>query len=425
MSGVRRSVRSILVVTPMMWVALGCAGATPSASQDGGPSPSASTAAPIASAAGSIAASPPPTSAPTVAPATSEPCIESGDQQAINASLQSSDSAVLCPGAVFNLTAPVMVVADGQRIYTAGHPTDDTRATLRIVSASQTAAVVMRDYSGVVLSNVIIDGNRRHLGPRSGDALVYAGGYADGQVIRDTRIMNTRSWSSLHLIQGHSSSQACTNALVEDNEIGPAGTSDELLWADGISLACSNSTVRRNLIVDATDGGIVIFGAPGSLVEHNTIRAETRTLLGGINMVDFDPYDGSYAGTVVRDNVIAASGAVIRIGLGMGPRVWGCLPSNASNDTVRGGTVTGNTLKGPLMQYGYAVDGVRDWTVTGNVDRAKHSGRPSMDCDGNVAARPDGFQLTPARAQGVFQPEFMNGRLDLALWAIVAPRPGS
>ncbi len=28
------------------------------------------------------------------------------------------------------------------------------------------------------------------------------------------------------------------------------------------------------------------------------------TLLGGINMVDYDPWNGNYTGTVVRDNVI-------------------------------------------------------------------------------------------------------------------------
>jgi hypothetical protein len=376
------------------------------------------------------------TAAPTSAAATIEPttgapaspaslaCVGSGDQNAINARLRQSGSAALCPGAMFDLTGPVIVDADGQQIYTEGRPTGGTRATLRLASASLTTAVLMRDFDGAVLSNVIVDGNRDVLGPRSGDALVYAGGYADGQIIRGNRVMNTRSWSSVHLIQGHSESQACTNGLVEDNEIGPAGTSDDMQWADGISLACSHSRVRRNVITDATDGAIVVFGAVGSVIEDNTIRAETRTLLGGINMVDEGPYAGSYVGTVVHRNVIDASGAVIRIGLGMGPRVWGCLAAAAAGDTITGGTVTGNTLRGPKMQYGYAVDGVSDWTVTGNVDEAGHAGRPSTDCNGRVASRPAGFLYTPAHAKGVFQPAFAPGRLDLALWAIVAPRPG-
>ena len=262
------------------------------------------------------------------------------------------------------------------------------------------------------------------LGPLGGDALIYAGGYSDGQIIRGNKIMDTRSWSSLQIIQGYSEAQPCKNALVENNEIGPAGLSNDMQWADGISLACTNTTVRGNVITDATDGAIVVFGAPGSVIEGNTIRAQTRTLLGGINMVDDGAYDGKYTGTIVRNNIIDASGAVIRIGLGMGPRVWVCLPPNAEGHTITGGTVTGNTLRGGKMQYGFAVAGVRDWTVTGNIDEARHSGQPSLDCNGRVASPPAGFLYDPARAEGVFQPEFAQGQLDLALWAIVAPLPG-
>ncbi|MBK9924660.1 MAG: right-handed parallel beta-helix repeat-containing protein [Anaerolineales bacterium] len=366
----------------------------------------------------------PPT--PTVSPVpspTKEPCIPSGDQTDINKKLRGPGAiAVLCPGAVFNLTSSVVINADRQQIYTEGLPTDDRRAVLRIASPNLTTAIVMRDYSDVVLSNVIVDGNRPELGYKGGDALIYAGGFAKGQVIRSVKIMETRSWSSLHLIQGHSTAQPCSNALVEDNEIGPAGSSDTT-WADGISLACMNTIVRNNLIVDATDGGIVIFGAPGSIIEGNTIRAETRTLLGGINMVDFDPYEGDYTGTIVRNNSIDASGAVIRIGLGMGVRVWGCWPAD-TDKTLHGGVVEGNTLRGTKMQYGFVADGVRDWQVTGNMDDATHSGRPSVDCGGRFASVPAGFQYYPPRAEGTFQPEFAKAFLDLALWAIKSPQPG-
>jgi parallel beta-helix repeat protein len=366
---------------------------------------------------------PKPTNTP-VPTATPEPCLASGDQDTINAKLNGPDKlAILCQGAVFELTGPVVISADRQQIYTEGFPTADKRAILRIVSPDLATAVLMRDYSDVVLSHVIVDGNRPNLGYMGGDALIYAGGSSSGQVIRSVRIIEPRSWSALHLIQGHPSpAPPCSNALVEDNEIGPAGSSDET-WADGISLACTNTTVRNNLIIDATDGGIVLFGAPGSLIEGNTIRAETRTLLGGINMVDFDPYEGDYTGTIVRNNIIEASGAVIRIGLGMGIRVWGCWPADTDR-VLHGGTVTGNILRGANMQYGFAADGVRDWTVTGNIDEAMHSGTPSVDCRGQVASAPAGFQYYPARSLGVFQPEFADSHLELALWAILSPRPG-
>jgi parallel beta-helix repeat protein len=373
--------------------------------------------------AGEPPASPPPsaTTEPASVPsptATAEPCIPSGSQVQINAVLTGPGSeAVLCPGAVFELTAPVTFTAADQKIYTQGLPSDARRATLRLASPEVTSAVIMRDINHASLSHVIVDGNRPALGPRGGDALIYAGGFSNGQIIRFVRVMEPRSWSALHLIEG-SPDQPCRNALVENNEIGPAGYSDTT-WADGISLACTDTTVRNNLIVDATDGGIVIFGAPGSIIENNTIRAETRILLGGINMVDYAPYAGNYTGTIVRDNTIDADGAVIRIGLGMGIFVWGCQP--AETKTLYGATVTGNTLRGDRMQYGFAVDGVRDWTVTGNLGEATHSGLPTVDCAGVVASAPAGFQVNPSRSQGTFQPEFQSARLDWALWAISLP----
>jgi parallel beta-helix repeat protein len=322
---------------------------------------------------------------------------------------------------VFELTGPVVFTAADQQVYTEGLPSDDARATLRIVAPGLATAVRMRDHDFALLSNVIVDGNRTNLGPLSDDALIYAGGYSVGQIIAGNRITDPRSWSALQVIQGHSDSQPCARALVENNEIGPAGTSDDMQWADGISFTCTDSTVRNNVITDATDGGIVIFGAPGSTIEGNTVRAESRTLLGGINMVDDSTYGGSYAGTIVRNNIIDASGAVIRIGLGMGPRVWGCFGANEPGHVVTGGTVTGNTLTGAHMQYGYAMDGVADWTVTGNIDEATHTGQPSQACGNLLASAPAGFQYNSARSQGTFQPEFAEARLDLALWAVVSP----
>jgi hypothetical protein len=179
--------------------------------------------------------------------------------------------------------------------------------------------------------------------------------------------------------------------------------------------------------VDATDGAIVIFGAPGSLVERNLISAESRTLLGGINMVDYYPYEGDFAGTTVRGNVIEATGAVIRIGMGMGYRVWVCFDPNQgpADPTLFGATVSGNILRGAHMQYGYAVDGVRDWTVIGNLDIASHIGTPTVGCRGQLASPPEGFLYHSARSAGVFQSEFQEANLELALWAIEDPRPGN
>ena len=131
-----------------------------------------------------------------------------------------------------------------------------------------------------------------------------------------------RGWSVLVL--GHGDNLRCDGSIARNNELGPAGRAEYMI-ADGISLACRNSTVTNNTITDATDGGIVIFQAPGSLVANNMIVADERVMFYGISMVDTGPYDGDFSGTCVTGNVIDARGALIRHGIDMGPYV-GCIP---------------------------------------------------------------------------------------------------
>lgn len=346
-------------------------------------------------------------------------CLASGTQTTINNALVGAGKKVfLCAGAVFKLSAPVRFTAPRQELATVGLPTGSTRATLRITAAAVTTAVDGNGQSGIVLRNVQVDGNRAALGRKTGNALVQLGGNVTDQVVRQSAIREPRSWSALHLFEGTvtSSVPACQRAQVIDNEIGPAGLdSPSGQWADGISLACGSSTVRGNTITDATDGGIVVFGAPGSVIEQNTIVAVSRVLLGGINLVDVAPVNGNYTGTVVRDNVIEARSAFVKVGLAQGWQVWTC-----GTGTVYGGTVTGNTLRGQHMGYGYAVNGVRDWTVSGNVDLAQHVGVPSAGC-GGLPSAPGGFQVASA-ASSSLQPEFQPGALTYVL-GVTEPTP--
>jgi len=72
----------------------------------------------------------------------------------------------------------------------------------------------------------------------------------------------------MHIAEGD---LTCRNVTVQNNDIGPCGSDNYQEWADGVSLACSDSIVQNNMIQGATDGGIVIFGSPGSLISNNTI----------------------------------------------------------------------------------------------------------------------------------------------------------
>ncbi|MBI4541137.1 MAG: right-handed parallel beta-helix repeat-containing protein [Gemmatimonadetes bacterium] len=242
---------------------------------------------------------------------------------------------------------------------------------------------------------------------------------ATGQIIRQIRALESRDWTVLHVIGGY----GCTKALIEENEIGPSGIPDGE-WSDGISHGCNDSVARKNTITDATDVGLVIFGAEGSVVEDNVIRARSRTLLTGIGMADILGYGGNFTNVRVRRNVIDAQGATIRVGMLLGHRVFVCMPDSmvAQEPLLYGAIITDNRLEGDHMQYGFAVDGVRDWTVTGNIDNAKHSGTPGLACNGQMPSPPAGFQKYSPRASGQFQAGFREAYLHGALHSVMPPR---
>lgn len=94
------------------------------------------------------------------------------------------------------------------------------------------------------------------------------GGGNSGQLIEHVHSFDPRSWSCLHVAEGPFT---CNNITVQNNDIGPCGSDSFQEWADGISVSCRNAVVRNNLVQGATDGGIVVFGSPGTQVYNNTI----------------------------------------------------------------------------------------------------------------------------------------------------------
>ena len=329
--------------------------------------------------------------------------------------------AVLCPGAVFTLNNSVTFTAANQAILTQGLPTDGTRAILKVAGSSLTTAIAANNQSGVTVENIQVDGSRPALGALTGGALLEMGGNASGQIVQNITAHDTRSWSDLHIIEGivTNNTPTCQNTKILDNLIGPSGTATPSatgVWADGISLACGTSLVQGNTVQDATDGGIVVFGAPGSTIQDNTIVAKNQLLLGGINMVDYAPMNGNFTGTLVTHNTIDAQGAFIKVGLAMGQQVWNC-----TTGTLYGATVTDNTLQGQYMGYGYAVNGVQNWTATGNIDDSRHVGSQTAGgCFGSPAAsQPGGFQVEK-QTSSTLQPEFTSAVLTNVL-SITSP----
>ncbi|NJK78136.1 MAG: right-handed parallel beta-helix repeat-containing protein [Nanoarchaeota archaeon] len=354
-------------------------------------------------------------------------CIESGDEKAINIALDRPvPRPALCPGSIFRLKAPIVFSHDHQKLYTKGADFNNKKALIIVDDPSIVTAVSMLHRSFVELKDVVIDGNRENLGhvsPQfSSSALIDAGEGSFNQVISGVKAYDPRTWACLHVIEG-TQDDPCYGAIVENNEIGPCGSHSNVHneIADGISYACKSGAVRNNVVKDATDGGIVIFGAPGTIVEGNSIQAKTRTMLGGINMVDSEPYSGDYTGTIVRNNTIEARGARIHVGVGMGSLIWQCpMPNEQQRDPLHGGVVVNNTLSGSNMGYGYAVSGVKDWTVLANNDESIHGGEPALDCNGQMSSIPGGFQLDPSSSHGTFQSNFADSSLNniVAAWGI-------
>ncbi|KAG1748471.1 uncharacterized protein EDB91DRAFT_1114212 [Suillus paluster] len=306
----------------------------------------------------------------------------------LNTLLNSSGSEYvlnLCPNTQYFIQAPIIFAASNQEISTLGYPTNDSRAVL-VVSGpvsngtGHTTAVdgTCANCDGVRLRNVQINGMRSGAPPTSGGANIEMGGPNSDQLIEYVHSYDPRGWSCLHVAEG---SLNCNNVTVQNNDIGPAGSDLFQQWADGISVACQNSLVRNNMIKNPTDGGIVLFGAPGTRVENNIILVETNTLLGGINMVDVSPFGGNYKGVVVTNNSIvggsvfdpvtgsATKGAnnkdvVIKIGIAIGPRTW--FGNRYLNDVSTGGTVLYNQLTG-AFSYGIAMSSATNFTVEGNI----------------------------------------------------------
>ncbi|KAI0353125.1 hypothetical protein OH77DRAFT_1484457 [Trametes cingulata] len=290
----------------------------------------------------------------------------------------------LCPGVQYFIQAPILFAAQDQEISTVGYPTGDDRATLVVAGPvangqGHTTAVdgTCQNCSGVKLRNIQINGTRAGASPTNGGANIEMGGSNANQLVEYVRSFDPRSWSCLHIAEG---AFTCNNITVQNNDIGPCGSDNFQEWADGISVSCQNSLVRNNMVNNPTDGGIVLFGSPGTVVENNTIWVETMTLLGGINMVDYDPWNGNYTNTVVRNNVIRGgfatetadagetkgvnqNDAIVKIGIAIGPRTW--FGDRYFNNVSLSGTVLNNQLTG-AFGYGIAISSATNFTVQGN-----------------------------------------------------------
>lgn len=332
-------------------------------------------------------------------------CMSGGDQNTIQGVLNTGPGAhaILCRGSQFYLGDTVYFRAPAQAISTEGYPGDDSRARLTVEGGASTA-IQGSNQNAIAIQNIIVNGNRTGA-PINGAALIEIGGFASQQVVSGVQAYDPRGWSTLHIAEGDvAGGQFCTGAQISNNTIGPAGYGYwEGNWADGISLGCANSVVSGNLIQDVSDGGIVVFGAPGSQIVGNTIVTTWNTLNGGINMVDYAPWNGNYNGTLVAYNTVTAAGGFIKIGIAIGPQTWGI---NAP--AVYGGTVYGNVLNGGNMGYGLSGSQFYNFTILETNFSAGYRGNTG-NCGPGFPA-PQAYVFGEGISNSNLQPGFASAR---------------
>ncbi|KAG8897636.1 hypothetical protein FRB99_008020 [Tulasnella sp. 403] len=159
--------------------------------------------------------------------------------------------------------------------------------------------------------------------------------------------------------------------ITVNGPINPDG-SGHTTAVDGTCANCMSVSLRYVQINgNRTPKGAVIGGG----------NIEFAMQLGGINMVDYDPWKGDYTGTIVENNNILGGFATtainsttdkgknpedtfIKIGIAMGPRTW--FGDKYQMSFNKGGTVRNNLFQG-AFGYAMAAATVVNWTVSGNV----------------------------------------------------------
>ncbi|POY70998.1 hypothetical protein BMF94_5923 [Rhodotorula taiwanensis] len=362
---------------------------------------------------------------------------------------------LLRPTKTYVLYSQIDMAHPGTTLATLGYPEFSTgqQAILETRGEKEAGAVRMFQLSRTALKRVHVRGCRgwgvtsptpeeaerwkREEGRlgwiEGGGAMIWAGGpEACEQIIEGCRLEDPRGWTSVHLVDF---AQRCR---IINNMVGPCGQQAPGPWADGLSIAGKDSIVTGNTVVDATDGAIVLFCAPGTLCSDNTVIARTRNCLGAINMqvclllvsttpVDHFPFQCDYTDTRVVANVIKTEGAYFRVAIACGPTSWS--PWGPGHAIVFGGHVLHNTIGPGQFGYGVTLSGVKKWTVLGNTvaPATRFAGSTQAFYPNIINAPPSAFVrewLDRGRVHESddLQPDFVDGELQ---WVIgIEPEVG-
>jgi FG-GAP-like repeat len=365
-----------------------------------------------------------------------------GDITNVRDAMASGQDVFLVRGETYNrltLTDNLNMSANQQIFSTFDATYISDFATIKMTGKLANNMVNTQRVNETLIENLIGDGNRYGFdaaidGPDNftvGSTFI-SGGTTSGQRIKRVIALNSRCQSAFKLQENNSNPYSSKdnrieNCIVFGSGVDARGSGCNLTykkgWADAMGMSCTNSVFRDNLVIDGTDVGIVLFTAPGCLVEKNVIVTLSRETLGAINMVDFlniyklkEPVDTlSYYDykLVVRNNFIDAFGARFHNGIPTGDGIWS--PNARPTKYGVGQTITGNIMVGDCFGYGISVRTGKDMTITGNISYARHTGVADGFRGGPLPDPATDFIMESRRLINCkLQPEFKEAKIHIS-----------
>jgi hypothetical protein len=315
-------------------------------------------------------------------------CLTGGDEQTIQAALDSAAGfADLCPGAVFLVHGPIRMGSGngtGTRLFTAGYPSQLTqKALIRVADHADSwpgadpNPMIWAVGTDLRIQNIRLDGNRINNNYQPNAALVRIRGLrnkVDG--IYGTDPLGRPGLEA-------ADPNYCSDLTVTNNFIGQVGShivktaADTPTWGDGMQIHCDNAYVAYNEIRDATDVGLMSFGGKNSVFEFNHIENWASSAFGGLGA---DPENASdanghplptpldFSGTIMRNNTVeTCCGQHIHVALTVGVHLWCDTPSNSATCQYGTGLTYQDNQATGLFGYGLYLGGMNNAVVTGNI----------------------------------------------------------
>lgn len=300
---------------------------------------------------------------------------------------------------VVELSAPV-VIPDGVTLATCQTPeqvpTPEHYALMgRLVRASLFEGPLVRISTAGRLDMVWVDGQQAQRGSRLGPAInVWIADYGNipgGQtMLTHSRLSDSSGWTQVYAPGSYESRLPCANVYIGGNLLtGYANDHYGGKHVDGMSIACENTTVEGNRIVDASDVSIVIFRCGAGCVQRSQVRYNTILNAGNsaFGALTVDPLvkglglNEEYFQVHIEHNVLwTGPTAHVDVAISLGTRAWYGLLANVGRGPDCGAgpcpsvVLADNTTQDPQSpaevtlrcNTPIAISGMRDVCLSGN-----------------------------------------------------------